>query len=471
MRSNRFLAVVAVATLTTAATAPDSAAQPREGAARPARSKGPAQEIVAKTLPNGMRVIVWPDRDIPNVALYVLYRVGSRNERPGLTGLSHFFEHMMFNGSAHFPPGEFDRVMEANGGANNAYTSQDVTVYTDWFAKDALELVLRMEADRICCLSLDSTMVESERGVVYSERRTSVDNSGRDFLDEQVTAAAFVAHPYHFPTIGWPSDIERWTIQDLKEYFRTYYAPNNATVVIVGDVAPAEALALVERYLAPIPAQPPPPLVRTVEPPQPGERRVTVRRPAPVPLMQVSYHAGAADDRDAETEELLDTILTSGESSRLYRRLVDGDRVAVDVGSWLQRGFDPALCTFFVTVSPERGSAAAESSLFDELSRVARDGVTDGEVAKAKTLRLAAYWRSLKTIDGKADALGNYEVFRGDYKKLFTAPDRYARVTRREIQAAARRIFDARNRTVGHLIPDDTVEAASRDAAKVGSSR
>jgi zinc protease len=361
--------------------------------------------------------------------------------------------------------------MEANGGANNAYTSQDVTVYTDWFAKDALELILQMEADRICCLSFDSTTVESERGVVYSERRTTVDNSGRDFLDEQVTAAAFVAHPYHFPTIGWPSDIERWTIQDLKDYFRTYYAPNNATVVIVGDVAPAEALALVERYMAPISAQPPPPSVRTVEPPQPGERRVTVRRPAPVPLLQVSYHAGAADDRDAETEELLDTILISGESSRLYRRLVDGDRVAVDVGSWLQRCFDPALFTFFVTVSPERGLAAAESSLFDELSRVARDGVTEAEVAKAKTLRLAAYWRSLKTIDGKADALGNYEVFRGDYRKLFTAPDRYARVTRREIQAAARRIFDARNRTIGHLIPDDTVEAATRDAAKGGSAR
>jgi len=471
MRFHRTHAAAALAILIGVACGSDSAAQPREASPAPARTKssGPAREIVAKTLPNGLRVVVWPDHDIPNVALYFHYRVGSRNERPGLTGLAHFFEHMMFNGSAHFPLGDFDRVMEANGGANNAYTSQDVTVYTDWFAKDALALVVRMEADRLCCLSFDSTKVESERGVVYSERRTTVDNNGRDFLDEQVTAAAFVAHPYHFPTIGWPSDIERWTIRDLKDYFHTYYVPNNLTVVIVGDVVPAEALSLVERYLAPIPAQPQPPPVRTVEPPQPGERRIVVRRPAPVPLLQVSYHAGAADDGDAEAEELLDVILTSGESSRLYRRLVDRDRVAVDVGSWLQRGFDPGLYSFFVTVSPDRGLAAAESSLVDELDRVARDGVTEAELAKARTQSLAAYWRSLKTIDGKADALGRYEVFRGDYRKLFAAPDLYARVTRRDVQAAARRIFDARNRTVGQLIPDDTAEDGT--GAKVGSQR
>lgn len=448
-------------------------AQPREGRPKQAQSatKGPASEIATRTLKNGMKVIVWPDHDIPNIALYFWYRVGSRNERPGITGLSHFFEHMLFLGSAKFPPGEFDRVMEANGGANNAYTSQDVTVYQDWFAREALELILRMESDRICCLAIDSTSVEAERGVVYSERRLSVDNSGRGYLDEQVTATAFVAHPYQIPTIGWPSDIERWTIQDLKDYFRTYYAPDNATLVIVGDVTASEAFGLAERYLEPIPAQPPPPRVHTIEPPQPGERRVIVRRPAPVPLLQVSYHAGAADSSDSEAEDLLETILTVGESSRLYRRLVDGDRVAVDVSSWLQRGFDPGLLTFFVTVSPDKGPAAAEASLFSELARVAKEGVTDAELSKAKTIRLATYWRSLKTIDGKADALGTYEVFRGDYRKLFGAPDRYARVTRKEVQAAARRIFDERNRTVGLLLPEETSESEQAGAPKAGGAR
>ena len=319
-------ALVASFALISLALAGESAAQPRDEARGSTRTsaRNPAAGIASKKLPNGMRVIVWPDHDIPNIAIYFWYRVGSRNERTGMTGLSHFFEHMMFNGSAHFHSGEFDRVMEANGGANNAATSQDVTEYTDWFAKGAFELVLRMEADRICCLSFDSIAVENERGVVYSERRTTVDNSGRDFLDEQVTAAAFVAHPYHIPVIGWPSDIERWTIRDLKDYFRTYYAPNNATLVIVGDVTPAQAFPLVERYLGPIPAQAPPPAVRTIEPPQPGERRVTVRRPAPVPgfFVEMLRHMQQYDCSKAAGE--------LGPASRPI------DRAIADAASWFR---------------------------------------------------------------------------------------------------------------------------------------
>ena len=451
--------------------APEPAgAQPRRKET-PSRRSRPEAEIVTRTFKNGLKVIIWPDHDIPNVALYTWYRVGSRNEAPGITGVSHFFEHMMFNGSKQFPTGEFDRVMEAAGGRNNAWTSQDVTVYQDWFARSALEIVVRMEADRICCLSFDSTSVESERGVVSSERRTAVDNSGAGFLDEVLTATAFVAHPYQFPIIGWPSDIERWTIADLQSYFRTYYAPNNATMLFVGDVTPAQVFMLAEKYLEPIPAQPRPEPVRTIEPPQTGERRVTVRRPAPVPLLQMAFHAGPADGKDAEAEDLLETILTSGESSRLYRRLVDQDRVAVGVGSYIQRGFDPGLLSIHVTVSPDRGLAAAESSLVDELARLARDGVTEAELVKAKTMQIAAYWRALKTIDGKAEALGDYEVFRGDYRKLFTAPERYGKVTRAAVQAAARRIFDERNRTVGVLIPEEPAEASAGSAAGGGSGK
>ena len=459
--------IALLAALVAAATRAE--AEPRATAA----SKKPAAgaEVTARTLPNGLRVIVWPDHDIPNVVLYLWHKVGSRNEHNGITGLSHFFEHMMFLGSEHYAGGEFDRIMEANGGANNAYTTQDVTVYQDWFGKSALELVLEMEADRMCCLSFDSSSVRSEREVVYSERRTSVDNNGREFLDESVMATAFEAHPYQIPVIGWPSDIERWTMTDLKNYFRTYYAPNNTVLVAVGDATGEEILGLVEKYFAGIPAQPPPPAVRTVEPPQLGERRVTIRRPAPVPLLEVAFHAGAANDRDAEIEELLDTILTDGESSRLYRRMVDGDRVAVSVDSWLQRGFDPGVFAFFVTCTPDRGAAAAESSLVDELARVARDGVTEAELAKAKTIELAAYWRSLKTIDGKASALGDYETMRGDYRLLFSTPARYEKVTRKEIQEAARRIFREKNRTVGTLIPEAEPEASAAPSKAKGKGK
>jgi zinc protease len=185
-----------------------------------------------------------------------------------------------------------------------------------------------------------------------------------------------------------------------------------------------------------------------------------------VPLLEVGYHAGAADGPDAEAEELLDLILTAGESSRLYQRLVDRDRVAVDVDSWLQRGFDPGIYAFFVTVSPDKGSAAAEASLEDELARVAKSGVTEAELQKAKTIRLASYWRSLKTIDGKASALGRYETLRGDYRMLFTAPTRYDKVTRQKVQEAAQRLFTEKNRTVGTLVPENEPGADKPSAGR-----
>ena len=185
----------------------DSPVLPGHHAAAPA-------EIQALTLDNGLRIIVWPDRDIPNVALYNFVRVGSRNEAPGITGLAHFFEHMMFNGTGRRPPGEFDREMEAHGGSNNATTSDDLTTYMDWFPKDALELVFDLEGDRLGHLAFDPKVVESERGVVYSERRLRVDDDNTGFLAEQVQSTAFAAHPYHIPTIGWPSDIEGWTLAD-----------------------------------------------------------------------------------------------------------------------------------------------------------------------------------------------------------------------------------------------------------------
>lgn len=443
-------------------------AQPRErtSARSDTAPRGVPREIATKTLANGLQIIVWPDHDISNVALYNFVHVGSRNERPGITGLSHFFEHMMFNGSAHHPPGDFDRVMEENGGSNNAYTSNDVTVYQDWFPRSALELIFQLEADRICCLSFDSTVVESERQVVYSERRTSVEDDNSSVLDEQVMATAFVAHPYQIPVIGWPSDIEHWTLNDLKTYFRTYYAPNNETIVIAGDVTPAEVFALAERYLGPIPAQPQPARVGPAEPPQLGERRVQVRKVGQVPLLEVAYHVGTPRDPGAEALDLLHMILTSGESSRLYRRLVDQERLAVGVSSSVMEGFDPGLITFQVTLASGRSPSDAERMLYEELARLSREGPAEAELAKAKNIQLAAYWETLETINGKASALGQNQVFRGDWRKLFSSPSRYAAVKARDIQALATRIFDERNRTVGVLIPEEARSAGAAPAAR-----
>src|ERR1700720_2775124 len=200
--------------------------------------------VTERTLKNGMKVLVQSDHSIPNVALYIFYRIGSRNERPGTTGLSHFFEHMMFNGAKKYGSGELDKIMEANGGSNNAYTTRDVTVYQDWFPRSALPLIYDIEADRIQNLSFDPKKIESERGVVASERRSSVDGQNEGLLDEQLWATAFMAHTYQWPVIGWMSDIEHWTIDDLKRHFAMGYSPSNATMVLVRDVSPEEIFQL-----------------------------------------------------------------------------------------------------------------------------------------------------------------------------------------------------------------------------------
>ena len=456
MKRHRIAPYVALLLLLHAGAPSRASAAKKPKATRPsAAAAAAAREIRVKTLGNGMKILVWPDHDIPNVAIYNWFRVGSRNERPGITGLSHFFEHMMFNGSAHYPLGEFDRVMEQNGGSNNAFTSEDVTCYQDWFPKSILDLVFRLEADRICCLSFDPKKVESERQVVYSERRTSVEDDNSSLLDEQVQAAAYSAHGYHNPVIGWPGDIERWTIDDLRGYFKIHYAPNNATLIVVGDVTPEEVFALAEKHFGPIPAVPAPTERVTLEPPQLGERRVSIRKPGQTPLLEMAFHTGTADDKDAETRDLLVNILSSGESSRLYRRLVDQDRLALGAGAFVSpEGFDPGLIKFAVTVAPDKTPALAEAALLDELERLKASGPTEQELRKAKNAALAGYWRALKTINAKANALGTYEVFRGDFRELFTAPERYEQVTRAGIQELARRTFDEKNRTVGVLYPE-----------------
>jgi zinc protease len=416
--------------------------------------------IRSLTLANGMKIIVWPDRDIPNVALYNWVRVGSRNEAPGITGLAHFFEHMMFNGTTRREAGEFDRLMEAQGGSNNAFTSDDVTVYQDWFPRGALDLIFDLESDRIANLGFVPEVIESERGVVYSERRLRVDDNNAGYLSEQVQATAFVAHPYQYPTIGWPSDIQSWRLEDLQKFFRTYYAPNNQTLALAGDLDPEEIFMLARKYLEPIPRQEAPQPVRTREPEQTGERRVVVRRKAQTPLLQYAYKAPAVSDPRGPAVSLLSSILVEGDASRLHRLLVEKEKLAIDVGGYWHEGFDPALFWIYLTLPEGMDPGAVQSVLDAELVRVAEKGVTDIELRRAKNLTASSFWKQLATIDGKAHLLGEYEVFHGDWNKLFEAPARYERVTAAEVQAIAREILDERKRTVGVLIPaHDTGQA------------
>jgi zinc protease len=416
----------------------------------------PAQQLQIKThtLKNGMKIIVEEDRSIPNVALYIFYRIGSRNERPGTTGLSHFFEHMMFNGAKKYGPKQFDVVMEANGGSNNAYTSRDLTVYQDWFPRSALDLIFDLEADRIRDLSFDPKVIESERGVVASERRTSVDSNNFGILFEQLFATAYTAHPYQWPVVGWMVDIENWKTEDLKRHFEMGYSPSNATMVVCGDVTAEEIVKLAEKYIEPISSHAPPPPVTTREPEQLGERRVAVRKFAQLPLLMIGYHTVDARNADYYALQVLQTILFSGQSSRMYQRLVDKDQIALFVNGGVGPSFDPAL--FTITTQPKAGvqPEAVEKAIYEELDKVKSQAVADQELEKAKNILLANFYRSLKTINGKANALGNYEVFFGDYRKLLTAADDYAKVTKADLQRVAQKYFNDKNRTVATLAPE-----------------
>ncbi len=410
-----------------------------------------AERIETVTLGNGMTIIVWPDPDIPNVALYNWVKVGSRNEVPGITGLAHFFEHMMFNGTSTRPPGSFDKELEANGANNNASTSNDVTIYKDWFPRDALELVFELEADRLRNLAFDPKVIESERGVVYSERRLGVDDSNAGRLMEQVQATAYVAHPYSIPTIGWPSDIEGWTVDDLKKFFATHYAPNNCTMILVGDVDPKKVIALARKYFEPIPRQAPPEPIRTREPEQQGERRVLVEADAQTPLLQFAYHSIAGSDPRLPALELLLRILVDGDASRLHRALVEEQKVAISADGYLEAGFDPGLTWLFLSLPSDGDVAQAEKALDAEIDRIRKDGVTAAELNRARNQVIADFWRALATIDGKADQLGTYAVLRGGYQKLFEAPRAYERVSLEDVKKLAAEILRPGNRTVGVL--------------------
>jgi zinc protease len=425
-------------------------------AAKPAKTvaalRVPGSDQVQSTvLANGMKVIVWTDRDIPSIALYNWVHVGSRNEVSGITGLAHFFEHMMFNGTSKRAPGEFDRAMEAQGGSNNAYTSENVTVYTDWIPRTALDLVFDLEGDRLANLSFDPKVIESERGVVYSERRLRTEDSNEGFLAEQVQATAFVAHPYQNPVIGWPADIQSWKIEDLQKFFKTNYAPNNCTFILVGDLSAEEGFALAKKYLEPIPRQAPPPPVRTTEPEQLGEKRVMVERDAQTPLLQYAYKSPAANDPQSPAINLLMSILIQGDSSRLHRLLVEEKKIAIDVSGGFQEGFDPDLTWLDLTLPEGADIAEVEKVLDGALALIVKDGVTDAELARVKNLYASSFWKQLATIDGKASLLGQFDVFEGDYKKLFDSPATYEKVTRADVQQAAALIFQKNHRTVGVL--------------------
>ncbi len=410
-----------------------------------------ADDVKTFTLKNGMKFLVLEDSSIPNANMYLFYKAGSRNEYPGITGLSHFFEHMMFNGAKKYGPKKFDQTMEFNGGANNAYTTQNVTVYTNFFPASALETIFDLEADRISSLSIDPKMVESERGVVLSERSTSLENSPWSMLRDGVYATAFQEHPYHWTVIGYENDIKNWTKEDLETYFKTYYAPNNCVVVISGNVKVGDVQRLAEKYLSLIPAGPSPKAVHLVEPPQTGERRVTVQKQVPAPYMIIGYHTPDTKHKDYYSLNILSSILSSGNSSRLYSALVDKKQLATAVFSDFGESFDPNLFTIYLQSAADIKEADLENAFYEEMEKIKKEGITEQELQKIKNQKLMEFYSQLETINGKSNNIGTYEVFFGNYRKMFDAPAEYSKVTADDVKRVANEYFKKSNRTVGIL--------------------
>lgn len=410
-----------------------------------------ADDVKSFTLNNGMKFLVVEDFSIPNANMYFFYKVGSRNEYQGITGLSHFFEHMMFNGAKKYGPKEFDRTMEFNGGANNAYTTENVTVYTDWFPAASTEIVFDLEGDRISSLSIDPKIVESERGVVLSERRTGLENSPWRLLSQSVQATAFQEHPYHWPVIGYEDDMKNWTQQDLERYFKTYYAPNNCVVVVSGAIKLDKVKELAKKYLEPIPAQPEPPKVHIVEPPQTGERRIIVQKEVATPYFMIGYKTPESKNEDYYALNILSSILSSGNSSRLYSALVDQKQLATQVFTDFGDTFDPNLFNVYAVANKDVKESDLEQGVYNEIEKIKKEGISEKELQKIKNQKLMEFYGQVETINGKSNNIGTYEVFFGDYRKMFDAPANYNKITVYDVQRVANKYLIKSNRTVGIL--------------------
>ena len=419
----------------------------------PPALKAIADSVIEAQLPNGLKIRLMPSDAVPTCSLYTFFKVGARNERPGITGISHLFEHMMFNGAKKYGPGQFDRVLESNGGTSNAYTSNDVTVYYEDFMAEALEKVVDLESDRMRSLQVTPKMLESERQVVMEERRLRVDNEIGGLMDEELSTLVWKAHPYRWPVIGWMKDIENIKREDCLDYFRTFYAPNNATLYVSGDFDPKQALALIKKDYGDIKAGPPVPPVMDAEPDQKGERRADVRHPAQAPSLMIAWRGPAATDNDTLVLDVLQYALSVGQSSRLTRALVFEQEIAVGISvDWTWR-FDPGAFTVVMELKPDGDPKKAEAALYAELAKVAEKGLEPRELEKAKNNLSAHLLRELATNNGRAHALGTYELMLGDWREGLRLPERYESVTGEQVRAAAAKYLSAEKRAVVTLVP------------------
>lgn len=427
-------------------------------------------EAAVRELANGLRVVVKPDRRAPVVVSMVWYRIGSVDEQNGVTGVAHVLEHMMFKGTKTVAPGEFSRLIAGAGGRDNAFTSRDYTGYFQTLHKSALPLSFRLEADRMANLVLSPDEFAKELKVVMEERRLRTDDRPHAMVYERLMATALAAHPYRNPVIGWMSDLEHLSVADTRVFYDEWYGPNNATVVVVGDVVPAEVFALAEQYFGAIPRKVLPPRKPQDEPPQLGLKRLTVKAPAELPYVLMAYRVPGlkkpADDWEPYALDMLESIFSGNDAARLPRTLVKTDLVATSAGaSYDGLGRGPSF--FYLSGTPVAGRSAEqmEQNLRREVRRVVDEGVTEEELNRVKAQVIAAQVFQRDSMFFQARQIGTMETIGFSYRDLDLYIEKLKQVTADQVREVARKYLIDDVLTVAYLDPQPLQGAPRRPAA------
>lgn len=407
---------------------------------------------------NGLTVLLMRDASAPVASYHTWFRVGSRHERPGKTGLAHLFEHLMFNEVEGLKQGEFDRLLEAAGGEVNAATWVDWTYYYENVPSSELPLVIRLEALRMAKLVLREPQVRSEKEVVANERRYRVEDDVEGSVNETLYKTAFVEHPYHWPTIGWMSDIQSFSTEDCEAFYRTYYAPNNATVIVVGDVDEEQTLALVQEHYGALSSSVVPSEPAHVEPEQREERVLELEKPTPTEKLCVGYRGPAMSEPDFAALTVLNEVLFGGRSSRLYRALISEGELASEARGSLAPYRDPGLYEIWVSMREGHKAERARAIVDAHLETLARELVTERELEKAKNRIELGFLHGMETASGKAEQLGFYETVLGDACRIFGQLEAYRAVTREQLQSAVQRLLVPTRRTTLLVRPSPETE-------------
>lgn len=411
-------------------------------------------EVREEVLDNGLKVLLLENHRSPAVTFQVWYRVGSRNEVDGKSGMAHFLEHMLFKGTDKVAPEEYARIIRKHGGRSNAFTSHDATVYHATMSRETIGVAIELEADRMVNTRFEEKYFTPEKKVVQEERRMRVDRP-RAALAEITNAVTYAVHPYRRPIIGWPEDIRRMTLEDMKAFYRTYYSPNNAFIVVAGDFDSEEILEKVRETFGGIPRGAEPPEVGLTEPRQRGERRVLLKREAQLPSLVMNYHVPNVGHPDSYALDVLEMILSRGRTSRLYRDLVYERRIARSAWAGYHRvSVDPTTFSIGAQAMPGKDIAEVEAAIDDVIAGVRDKGVTGAELDKARNQVAASFIFAQESNRGQAMRIGFYEIT-GGWRRMNEYLQGIQGVTADDVRRVARQYLDRDRRTVGILVPQE----------------